>query len=97
LNKKILIKIRNLVRENLYDLTRHANDEMAEDNLDIFDIENAIFTGKIVKVEKDDPRGTRYVIKGFAVDGITPVGVVGKFTETERYFVITVYDVTEKE
>ncbi len=30
-----------------YDLTRHAVDEMAEDNLGILDIENAILDGEI--------------------------------------------------
>ena len=77
-------------------MTVHAMEEMAEDNLDILDIEHAILDGQISRIEKGDPRGTKYVIEGFAVDGQTPVGTVGRFTN-ERYLIITVYEVTSSE
>ena len=80
-----------------YDLTRHAVDEMAEDRLSILDIENAILSGEITKTETDDPRGLRYTIAGLAEDQKTEVGVVGRFTETGIYLIITVYEVTEPE
>jgi hypothetical protein len=78
-------------------MTAHAVEEMAEDNLDILDVEHAILNGRIAKVEKDDPRGTKYVVRGLAVDGETFVGVVGRFTATGRYLIITVYEVTNSE
>ena len=78
-------------------MTVHAFEEMAEDNLDILDIEHTILNGRVAKVEKDDPRGTKYVVKGLAVDGETSVGVVGRFTDTGRYLIITVYEVTDAE
>ena len=37
----------------------HAADEMAEDNLDILDVEQAILGGQVVRIEKNDPRGTK--------------------------------------
>lgn len=40
-------------------MTVHAAEEMAEDGLDILDIEQAVLTGQIVRSEKDDPRGTK--------------------------------------
>jgi hypothetical protein len=43
---------------------------------------------------KSDPRGTRYVVEGLAMDGITRVGVVGRFTTTDSYLIITVYAIT---
>lgn len=70
-------------------------EEMAEDNLDIEDVEAAILNGLIGRTERDDPRGTKYVIEGTAVDGETPVGVVGRFVTTGRYLIITVYEITE--
>ncbi len=73
----------------------HAMDEMAEDNIDIEDIEAAVLNGEILRIERDDPRGTRYVIGGIATDGQTPVGVVGRFRGTERYLIITVYEITD--
>ncbi|HXG67481.1 MAG TPA: hypothetical protein VNO70_20430 [Blastocatellia bacterium] len=33
---------------------------MAEDNLDILDVEHAILNGKVARIEKDAPRGTKY-------------------------------------
>ncbi len=70
---------------------------MAEDGLDVEDVERAILRGTIVRIERDDPRGTKYVIHGLAVDGITLVGAVGRFSSTVRLLIITVYEVTEPE
>ena len=70
-------------------------EEMAEDDLDIEDVEQAILNGRISKIERDDPRGTRYVVEGTAANELTPVGVVGRFTTTGRYLIITVYEITE--
>ena len=67
---------------------------MAEENLDILDIEHTILVGKVARIEKDDPRGTKYVVEGVARDGETPVGVVGRFTTARRYLIITVYQIT---
>jgi hypothetical protein len=78
-------------------MTIHAMEEMAEDELDILDIENGILTGQISRIEKEDSRGMKYVIEGFAVDEQTPIGIVGRFTTTGRYLIITVYEITEPE
>ena len=75
----------------------HAMEEMAEDNLDIIDIEHAILNGQLDRTEKGDPRGARYVIEGVAADEQTAVGVVGRFTSTSRYLIITVYAMSESE
>jgi hypothetical protein len=75
-------------------MTDHAMDEMAEDGLDIVDVENAVLTGRLSRLEKDDPRGTKYVIEGVAADGTTPVGVGGRFTSHGRYLIITVYEIS---
>ena len=78
-------------------MTIHAMEEMAEDNLDILDIEHAISNGQVTRIKRDDPRGTKYVIEGFAVDQQTPVGIAGRFTTTDRYLIITVYEITDSE
>lgn len=77
-----LERIRDRFRLREYDLSAHANDEMAEDALDLADVESAVLNGSIARIEKDDPRGTKYVIEGTALDQITPVAVVGRFTST---------------
>ena len=97
MSRRLLSRIRGAIVSGEYDLTRHAIDEMAEDGLGIFDVESAILDGEIIKRETDDPRGPRYTIIGLAEDGKAEVGVVGRFTETGIYLIITVYEVTEPE
>jgi hypothetical protein len=70
-------------------MTVHAMEEMAEDKLDILDIENAISSGHVVRTEKGHPRGTKYTVEGFAADSQRVLGVVGRFTTTRRYLIIT--------
>ena len=95
--RRVIDKIREIIRQNAYDLTMHANEEMAEDNLTIDEVEHSILNGKIVKTEKDDQRGPRYTIHGISLDQETAVGVVGRFTETQRFLIVTVYEIREKE
>jgi hypothetical protein len=87
-------RIREKIRLRQYDMSAHAMEEMAEDLLTILDVEEAVLSGQVVRVEKDDPRGTKYIIVGTALDQQTPVGVVGRFASTGSYLIITVYEVT---
>ena len=91
--RRILDRIRAAIRDETYDMTGHAVEEMAEEELDFIDVESAILNGRLIKTEKDDPRGTRYTVHGTGADGSTLVGSVGRFTETGRYLIITVYEV----
>ncbi len=76
-------------------MTAHAAAEMAEDGLDIEDVEHSILVGAIARIDRDDPRGVRYVVRGVAVDFVIPVGSVGRFVHPERYLIITVYEITD--
>ncbi len=78
-------------------MTVHAMEEMAEDNLDIIDIEHVVLSGQITRIERGDPRGTKYVVEGVALDEQSPVGVVGRFTTTGCYLIIAVYEITNSE
>jgi hypothetical protein len=90
-------RIREKIRLREYDMSSHAMDEMAEDELDIADVEKAILNGRVVRIEKDDPRGTKYVVEGTAVDNVKVVSIVGRFTSIGRYLIITVYEITDFE
>jgi len=70
---------------------------MAEEGLDLIDVEAAVLNGRVGKTHKDDPRGTRYVVRGVGADGITFLETVGRFTETGRYLIVTVYRLGESE
>ena len=50
---RILEKIRARVRAHRYVMTLHAEDEMEEDGLGIFDVENALLIGSIVGRQTD--------------------------------------------
>jgi hypothetical protein len=62
-------RLRRAVREQRYRISAHANEEMSDDGLEAGDIENIIFTGKIMRRFTRDQRGTRYEIVGMALDG----------------------------
>ena len=97
MSRKDIDRIREKIRLRQYDMSAHTMEEMAEDMLTVLDVEVAVLNGQITRVEKDDPRGTKYIIVGTALDRQTPVGVVGRFTSSGRYLIITVYEVTEFE
>jgi hypothetical protein len=54
-----------------------------------------VLNGQIERTEKGDARGTKYTIEGTARDEQTPVGVVGRFTDTGRFLIITVFEITD--
>jgi len=61
-------RIREKIRLCQYDMSAHAMEEMAEDLLTILDVEEAVLSGRVIRVEKDDLRGTKYVVVGTALD-----------------------------
>jgi hypothetical protein len=91
--RRVIDRIRDAIRTDNYDMTHHAIEEMAEDNLGIYDIESAILTGQIKRIEEEDPRGTKYVTEGMGIDKSKLIGVVGRFRETGIYLIITVYEI----
>jgi hypothetical protein len=53
----ILRQIREKVRQHQYVMTLHAEEEMSDDNLSIFDVERSLLTGEIVERQKDAVTG----------------------------------------
>ena len=81
-------KIQALVRNGLYYLTEHADDEAIADDFDIYDVEHGILTGRI---RKSWPHEGKHEVVGTALDG-RRVGVVCRITQTGKVRVITVYE-----
>ena len=90
---RLIDRIREKIRKLEYDMTLHAMEEMAEDDLDILDVEEAVLSGRVVRSNRRDPRGTIYVVEGSALDGDKLVSIVGRFHANSRFLIITVYDV----
>ncbi len=89
--ESILAKIREKIRLRQYVMTLHAEEEMSDDELSIFDIERCLLTGEIVERQKDSNTGEwKYLVKGqtIAEDKIV---VVLKISPTGKLVFITVY------
>jgi hypothetical protein len=86
----MLQQMRHAIREQKYRISSHANDEMADDHLDATDIENIIFTGKIMHRFTHDPRGTRYEVLGDTIDNRRAFAVC-RFLESGTLLIITAY------
>ena len=62
---RVLKQIRDKVRNRQYVMTLHAEEEMSDDELTIFDVECGILTGEIVERQKDAQTGEwKYLVKG---------------------------------
>ena len=88
----ILNRIREKIVKREYYLSSHAEEELAEDNFNRTDLENAILTGRIEKKMTKDLRGTRYRIEGPAKDG-RKMHIVCRFKTDNNLIIITVYDI----
>ena len=72
-------------------MTIHAEEEMAADNLTIFDIERGILSGKIIERQQDRIQGEwKYLIKGQTMSE-QEVVIVTKLSLTGKLVIITVY------
>src|SRR5687767_5165418 len=88
---KIRERIREKVRKLEYVMTLHAEEEMGNDNLSIFDVENGILTGEIVERQKDaETDEWKYLIAGKTLDE-TDIIVAAKLSLTDTLVIITVY------
>lgn len=87
----ILRRMQEKVRARQYVLTLHAEEEMNDDELTIFDVERGILTGKIIERQKDHVTGEwKYLVKGQTLIG-SQVVVVSKLSLTNKLVIITVY------
>jgi len=88
---RILKRIQEKIRTRQYVMTLHAEEEMDDDELSIFDIERCILTGDIIERQKDrDTEEWKYVIEGQSIAG-DKVGSVTKLSITGKLIIITVY------
>jgi len=90
-----LKSIRQKIREGRYEFTVHALEEMDEDDLDETDVRQAVLHGSISAELTDDPRGTRFVVRGTTSDKDREVEVVCRFLPSGLLRIITVYQLEE--
>jgi hypothetical protein len=89
--ERVLRQFRDKVRARQYVFTVHADEEMDEDGLSVFDVESAILTGTIIEQQRDrQTRERKYVVRGGAIDG-KMIAVVGKVSRTGWLVILTTY------
>ena len=88
-------RIKRAVRENRYEFTIHALEEMDDDDLDESDVRFGIFHGEISSELTDDPRGIRFVVLGTTQDKTRSLEVVCRFLPSGLLRIITVYQIEE--
>jgi hypothetical protein len=89
--ERILKQMQEKIRTRQYIMTLHAEEEMDDDELTIFDIERAILTGEIVERQKEYKTGEwKYLIKGYTLIDHNVI-VVSKLSMTGKLVIITVF------
>lgn len=89
--ERILQRFHDAIRNLDYVVPLHAEEEMDEDGLSVFDLESAVLTGEIVERQRDRvTQEWKYVVNGTGVDGANLI-VVDKLSVTTRLVIITVY------
>ena len=88
---RILRVMRDKIRKREYVMTIHAEEEMNNDCLTIYDVERGILTGKILERQKDtEITEWKYRINGQTISG-GEVEIIAKLSPTGKLVIITVY------
>lgn len=83
--------MREKIRSRQYVMTLHAEEEMDEDELSIFDIESIILSGSIIERQRDSETAEwKYIVEGETIEG-SSASAVGKISATLKLVIITVY------
>ncbi len=88
---RVLAQMREKIRKRQYVMTLHAEEEMDDDNLSIFDVESSILSGNIRERQKDkETTEWKYIVEGQTLASEN-MAVVVKISTTEKLVIITVW------
>jgi len=84
--------MREKIRTRHYVMTLHAEEEMDDDGLTIYDVESVILTGEIIEQQRDrKSKERKYLVRGQIVEEEEFAVVVSKFGPTGKLVILTVY------
>ncbi len=90
MSERILKRMHEKIRTHQYVITLHAEEEMDDEGVTIFDIERSILTAEVIKHQKDQNTAeSKYLLRG-QTRGDNQV-VVTKLSATDKLMIITVY------
>lgn len=86
--------IQQLIGQEQYEFSLHAQQERLDEDLDVAEIEAALRQGEMLEEYPNDPRGESCLVLGYA--GTTPMHIVlgwarGRREEEKMLRIITVY------
>lgn len=85
-------RMRERVRKRLYLMTLHAEEEMDNDGLTVYDVESVILTGQVIERQRDRKTGHRkYLVRGETVEGTQTAVVVSRWGPSDKLVIVTVY------
>lgn len=88
-----LAQIKEKIILNGYAFSSHAEQEMQEDFLNEAEVEDAIISGRVVRIQKDRLKRTIYTIEG-TTQHFRQVRIVCRFSDSGQYvIIITVYEI----
>jgi hypothetical protein len=90
-----LKRIRQAVRDDRYQFSLHALEEMDEDDLTEEEVGDVLLHGTLRSELTDDPRGVRFVVGGIPANEDAEIEVVCRFLPTGLLRIITVYAVED--
>jgi len=90
---RIIKRIREKVRTREYIISLHADDEMDDDEIEVYDVEHALLTGNILMRQKDrETHEWKYLVHGQTLDQTRDIVVVVKFSPTGKLIWLTIYE-----
>lgn len=87
--------VKSFIRKRDYLYSEHADEERTKDQLTVNEIEEAIFSGRVIEERLDDVRGESRLIAGKTDDGKLIHIVIG--TSFNKPIIVTVYIPSEAE
>lgn len=91
MHERVLRQMREKIRQRQYVMTLHAEEEVSNDELSIFDVEATILTGTIIERQTDlHSGGWKYLVAGNSLAGNEVMGVAS-LSVTGKLVIITVY------
>jgi hypothetical protein len=89
---RILKVMQDRVRKKDYIMSIHAEEEMENDELTIYDVECGILNGKVLDRQRDkDTAEWKYKVNAQTISG-GEVEVIAKLSPTGKLVIITVYE-----
>ena len=89
--RRTINRLRDKIRAGEYVVPFHAADELDDDEISIFDVENIILTGDIAERQRDaQTREHKFIVRGKTLDGAAACCVV-KIGPTGKLVIITAW------